>query len=330
MKLYFNKRQDIFNLFDQTLAVSTEDIEIEIRGQSFVPWSDFLLNPRRLRGSDFLMRWSQGVWSEHRVIQAVGDTADFLAIPYGPSGTAPTDDVKAVELYFKRLEAAGLKQMKRPDILIFPKSEEGFVKQALQKIGGESELQFISEDTDIMQELIAKSIMAVECENSLWKGKQMPDYGAKLKPMRRLGKKLGLRKNAVLPTIMLKGEDVVPLQEWQNNRSKKIHIWQVFYDVAYGIALDTALEIIQEGLITATEQVYQAPGGATTKKQLYKIYYNYGYTLGKSEEEPQLTAACIVDKNGHILPYVKFEGGRLTLDSEALNILHKISHHSNI
>jgi len=68
------------SLFDYLLLVPAEDVEIELRGQGAVPWADFLLNPRRLRGSDFLMRWSQGVWSEERLIEAVNDTGRFL--PY--------------------------------------------------------------------------------------------------------------------------------------------------------------------------------------------------------------------------------------------------------
>ncbi|MEN9259058.1 MAG: hypothetical protein Q6L55_10085, partial [Gloeomargarita sp. SRBZ-1_bins_9] len=59
------------HLFERFLSVSAEDIEFELRPHTAVEWLDFLLNPRRLRGSDFLMRWSQGVWSEERIIQAV-------------------------------------------------------------------------------------------------------------------------------------------------------------------------------------------------------------------------------------------------------------------
>ncbi len=59
------------HLFEKVLSVSAEDIQFELRGHTAVEWLDFLLNPRRLRGSDFLMRWSQGVWSEERIIQAV-------------------------------------------------------------------------------------------------------------------------------------------------------------------------------------------------------------------------------------------------------------------
>ncbi len=42
--------------FENVLSVSVEEIEIELGGQSALPWADFLLNPRRLRGSDFLIR----------------------------------------------------------------------------------------------------------------------------------------------------------------------------------------------------------------------------------------------------------------------------------
>jgi len=57
------------DLFERSLAVSEEDIEFFLRAGAGVSWSEFLLNPRRLRGSDFLMRWSQGEWSEKRIVR---------------------------------------------------------------------------------------------------------------------------------------------------------------------------------------------------------------------------------------------------------------------
>lgn len=100
--------------FERILSASTQDIELELRGVKEIVWANFWLNPRKLRGSDFLMRWSQGVWSEKRLIDAINKTNQFYAIAYGPSGTAPTNDVRAFELYFERLEAAGLGNIKRP------------------------------------------------------------------------------------------------------------------------------------------------------------------------------------------------------------------------
>ncbi len=63
--------------FENVLSVSTEEIELELRGVREISWADFWLNPRKLRGSDFLMRWSQGVWSEKRLIDATNKTNQF-------------------------------------------------------------------------------------------------------------------------------------------------------------------------------------------------------------------------------------------------------------
>ncbi len=41
--------------FERILVVPAEDICLTLRGMARAPWADFWLNPRRLRGSDFLM-----------------------------------------------------------------------------------------------------------------------------------------------------------------------------------------------------------------------------------------------------------------------------------
>lgn len=308
--------------FERALLVSTEDIELELRSIKEISWADFLLNPRKLRGSDFLMRWSQGVWSEKRLIDAINKTNQFYAIPYGPSGTAPTSDVRAFELYFERLEAAGLGQIKRPDLLLFKISNKPLVDEFLKNIGGVEELPFISEDK--LFDLVQNAIIAVECENSLWVAEKMPAYNTPMRAQKRLGGKLGFAKNAVLPTVIIKEEDRLPLSKWQEENNIPIHIWHVFFDRAFGLSFDDAQQLVEDGLILPTEQVFQAPGGATTKKAIYKYYYHYAYPLGIASERPQLIPACIEDKNGHILPYVKFEGGSLEIANDALNILNQL------
>ena len=310
------------HLLDKVLSVSDEEIEFELRSFSYIPWENIFLNPRRLRGSDFLMRWSQGVWSEKRLTQAINETSYFCAIPYGPSSTAPVDDVRAFELYFKRLEKAGLGKIKRPDLLVFKKSDQTQVASAIQSMGGIEELPFIPEKE--LSFLLQKSVIAIECENSLWVAKKMPDYNSKLKPMKRLNGKLGLKKSAVLPTVILKEEDRVPLFKWQNSNNVQIHLWHVFFDRAYGISIDKIQKLIDEGLIEPTIQTFQAPGGATTKKAIYKIYYHYAYPLGISIEKPLLIPEFIEDKNGHILPYISFKKGKLKILEEALKILKEV------
>lgn len=305
--------------FERILSVSIEDIQLELRGIKEIMWAEFWLNPRKLRGSDFLMRWSQGVWSEKRLTDAINNTNQFYAIAYGPSGTAPTNDVRAFELYFERLEAAGLGNIKRPDLLIFKIEDKQFVDKFLEDIGGVEELPFIVENE--LQELVQKAIIAVECENSLWVAEKMPAFNASLKAQKRLGGKLGLSKSAVLPTVIIKEEDRIPLKGWQELNNIPIHVWHVFFDRAYGLAFNEAERLIKEGLIEPTIQTFQAPGGATTKKAIYKYYYHYAYPLGTSHERPQLIPAYIEDKNGHILPFVKFEGGSLKITSDAVNFL---------
>ncbi len=54
---------------------------------------------------------------------------------------------------------------------------------------------------------------------------------------------------------------------------------------------------------------------------IYKIYYHYAYPLAITLEPPTLVAAHVTDKNGHILPYVCFDGARLQIAAEALNEL---------
>lgn len=308
--------------FELELLVSKEDIELELRGVNEIVWLDFWLNPRRLRGSDFLMRWSQGVWSEKRLIDAVNKTNMFYAIPYGPSGTAPTEDVRAFELYFERLDSAGLGNIKRPDLLVFKILDKPFVDKFLKDIGGEEELPFITEIR--LQDLVQKAIIAVECENSLWVAEKMPAYNLPMKPQKRLDGKLGLSKSAVLPTVIIKEEDRVPLSKWQSENNIPIHVWHVFFDRAYGLAFEEAERLVREGLIEPTIQTFQAPGGATTKKAIYKYYYHYAYPLGISAERPKLVPAYIEDKNGHILPYVKFEGGSLEIIPSAIYLLTQL------
>ncbi len=268
------------------------------------------------------MRWSQGVWSEQRLIQAVNQTDEYFAISYGPSSTAPTHDVREFELYFERLENAGLDKLKRPDLLIYTQDKAKSIQALISDIGGITELPFVPEDDERMQALIRTAIIAVECENSLWKAQQMPAFNKPLTKQKCLGNKLGLPKNAVLPTIIIKEEDKERLLAWQTQWNKSIHIWHAFYDIAYGISLNASQQLIDKGLIEKTTQIYQAPGGSTTQKSIYKIYHHYGYLLATSLSEPNLVADYIVDKNGHILPYVRFEGGDIKIEQKAITILN--------
>jgi hypothetical protein len=328
--------------FEQELAVLEVDIEFELRNFEYIPWADHWLNPRRLRGSDFLMRWSQGRWSEDRFVEVVEETNNYFSTPYGPSGTAPDDDPRQFELYFEHLDAAGVDSTKRPDILVFLEKDRAFINDLLKRIdekyplpfepnseveqySGWERLSFIREEVPEIQELLHRAVLAVECENSLWIARQMPNFGEDLRPMGRLGGKLGLPKSAKVPNIIIKDEDLGRLNNWQREANVPLHIWHAFYDLAFGISLNEATRLINEGYIDARLFNYQGPGGISEQKAIYQIHYHYAYEIGESVEEPILFSDRIIDKNGHILPYVRFEGGKLKASSQLLETLDHIS-----
>lgn len=254
-------------------------------------------------------------------MQAVNATGRYFASPYGPSGAAPNDDIRNYELYFERLEKAGLGNVKRPDLLIFQKQDLQTVEAALRSLNGVRELPFTDESDPNMRILLQSAIIAVECENSLWRARKMPDYHSSLKPQKRLGGRLGLKKSAVTPTVILKEEDRKPLWVWQEQNQIPIHIWHAFFDEAYGVSLTDAERLIRDRYIEPKEQIFQSPGGAVTKKVIYKIYRHYAYPLAETVQEPELVAESLTDNNGHILPYVRFAGGKCRIEEAAMAIL---------
>jgi hypothetical protein len=151
----------------------------------------------------------------------------------------------------------------------------------------------------------------------------MPGYKVVPTPQRRLGGRLGVPKSTIMPTVIVKEEDRTPLKSWQRRNRVQIHIWQVFYDEAHGIALNAIESLIRDETVTGTAQTFQAPGGATTRKVIYKVPYIYGYRVGAASEPARLIADAIEDANGHVLPYVKFDGGRLLLEESAIAVLTK-------
>jgi hypothetical protein len=46
------------DLFDSIFGSLEENVEFGLRKSVLIAWANYWLNPRQLRGSDFLMRWS--------------------------------------------------------------------------------------------------------------------------------------------------------------------------------------------------------------------------------------------------------------------------------
>lgn len=312
------------DLFDSVFSSPGEDIEWEFRGHPPLPREDFRLGSRRLCGSDFLTRWHRGVRSTRQIVESVARTGRFVAIPYGPSSVAPGDDPRAHQSFFERIENAGRAGITRPDLLIAPGARREEVARIVSQVGGAAELPFLEETDSRVQQLLRLSTLAVECENSLSCAKEMPDYGKPLEPMRRLNGRAGLPKAAILPTVILKHEDVDRFVSWQDEHALPVHLWQAFPDRAFGIGLDEARRLIDTGLVEATQQTFQSPSGAVSDRNIYEICCRYAYELGRRTTEPRLVADRIDDGNGHLLPYVRFEGGDLELCADALGLLDSL------
>lgn len=311
------KRHWACDSFEKLLQTTAVDFEIMLPGAFSQELCSFYLNPRYLRGSDFLMRWSQGRWAEDVVVRAINATGEFWAVPYGPSSVAPSDP-QEMERYFERLDQAGAVG-KRPDLLILSQPDYETVHRQLDTVGLEN-IPFTPEES--LKFLLSKALMAVEVENSLWVASQMPDYG-KGKPLARQGYPdlIGFAKNKKAPTVIIKNEDLEPLQQWEAQRRVPIFVFHVFYDQAYYISLQRAGWLISEGLIVPTKQTFYAPGGPTTYKPIYKIWYTLAHLLGRMTRAPEMAAKFVQDKNGHILPYVHFSGGEMALSWEILEEL---------
>jgi hypothetical protein len=131
----------------------------------------------------------------------------------------------------------------------------------------------------------------------------------------------GFLETAKVPTVIIKDEDLSPLADWETAFDVPIFILHVFYDEAYYIPFQDVYELIESGVILPTEQTFYAPGGPTTRKRIYKIWYTLAQPLGTMIREPEMSAQFVKDKNGHILPYVHFSGGQMALSAEILSEL---------
>jgi len=342
------KRYHPVGSFQRFLQTCPVDLEILLPEMFPQVLHDFYLSPRYLRGSDFLMRWSQGRWSEDIVKRAINATNEFHVVPYGLSSVAPSEP-REMEVYFQRLDEAGAVG-KQPDLLVLPRDRYEAIRPHLEGIGL-ANLPFVPEsDLDFLR---SRATMAIEVENSLWVAREMPHYGKDIPLMKLITKPRRFRKpekirqwetwttnvqrfcgqseahrrlrgfleTAILPTVIIKDEDLVPLIDWETSHNVPIFIFHVFYDEAYYISLQDARELIEGGIIIPTEQTFYAPGGPTTAKYIYKIWYSLARHLGRMTEEPEMAAKFVQDKNGHILPYVHFSGGEMALSAAILNEL---------
>lgn len=300
---------DLFNLY---LQLPNDELIWEWEGAPYfaLDITDFVINPRRLRGSDFLMRWSQGRWSEEIVIRALNQTRQFGVIPYGPSTVAP-DDPRELELFFEKMNAIN-QEGKRPDLLLYDKPTFEWVQTQLEhRLGGIEKMA--QTPSALLRDLIAGARAALEVENSLWVTEKMPGFG---KPFSRYtrGKNKGRLKPAgIIPTIIVKQEDIPRLQQWEADFGIPIYVVHIFYDRGYFIKFENVLTLLGSGELGMETQRFTNPDGtAASPKQVVKVPYILCKEFG-TVSGPTLLPKTFVDKNGKVMTYVTFSGGNIQL-----------------
>lgn len=273
--------------------------------------------PNKIRGADFWARYQQGLWSERLTLAALNSLPDYFGITYGCSGIAPSTGPEEVNAYFEKLAAADMANTKRPDLLVFNRSDKPLVDNYIKQAGGIKQLPFLSESNPALRGILQKAIMGVECENSMWIVAEMAGYGATLGKARRgLGRQLRVIPHAVTsgnksrtPHLIVKGEDLPRLEAWQKITGVPIHIWHTFYDKAFGISLNKIRRLIACRWIDPTEQAYERGRIKIT----FNTPYQFAYQLGQTTTAPEVVSG-VMREGAKIRPYAHFSGGQIELE----------------
>jgi hypothetical protein len=304
--------RDTFNEWLQ-LPIGELTWELPVRKLPLLEDIGYLINPRRLRGSDFLMRWSQGRWSEEVVIRTINATKELGAIPYGPSTVAP-DDPQELERFFEVMDRI-LEEGKRPDALLFDRASYEWARKVVVNRLGNAEMVARTPSTQI-RDVISKARVALEIENSLWHCEKMPGFG---KPFSRFirGKHKGRLKPAgIIPTIIVKKEDISGLQKWEADFGVPIVVVHVFYDRGFFIRFREIIRLLDSGDVGFEPQKFTNPDGtAATPKDIIKIPYVLCKPFGIVRNQ-QLVPKTFIDKNGKVMTYATFVGGDISLSQE--------------
>jgi hypothetical protein len=260
------------------------------------------------------MRWSQGRWSEEIVIRALNRAGLFGVIPYGPSTVAP-EDPRELELFFDKMGNIE-REGKRPDLLLYDWSTFEWAKAELGRRLGSFE-KMAETPSAQLRDIVVKARAALEIENSLWVTEKMPGFGKPFSRYTRGRNKGRLKPAGIIPTIIVKQEDLPRLQRWETDFGVSIYVVHIFYDRGYFIRFDDVLTLLESGEVGWETQRFTNPDGtASSPKQIVKVPYilckDFGLVSGQT-----LEPHAFIDKNGKVMTYVAFEGGEIELSPTA-------------
>ena len=168
--------------------------------------------------------------------------------------------------------------------------------------------------------MISKATAAIEVENSLWVTEKMPGFGKPFSRYKRGKNKGRLKPAGIVPTIIVKQEDIPRLEQWEMHFGIPVYVVHIFYDRGYFITFDDVLGMLKSGELGMEEQRYTNPDGrAASPKSIVKVPYilckEFGTVSGQT-----LLPKTFVDKNGKVMTYVTFSGGNIQLSPDVFEV----------
>lgn len=164
-----------------------------------------------------------------------------------------------------------------------------------------------------LRNVITKAQAAFEIENSLWVTEKMPGFGKPFSRYKRGKNKGRLKAAGIIPTIIVKEEDISHLQQWEAEYKVPIYVVHIFYDRGYFIKFDDVLALLDSGELGMETRRFTNPAGmAASSKQIVKVPYVLCKEFG-TVSGPTLEPKTFVDKNGKVMTYVTFLGGEVHL-----------------
>ncbi len=201
---------------------------------------------------------------------------------------------------------------KRPDLLVYDRAGFDWAQRELEGRLGDVENMAQTSSVEV-RDVITRAQAAFEVENSLWVTEKMPGFGQPFSRYQRGKNKGRLKPAGIIPTIIVKEEDISRLKQWEANYQVPIYVVHIFYDRGYFIKFGDVLALLETGEIGMETQRFTNPDGtASSPKHIVKVPYvlckEFGTVTG-----PTLLPKTFIDKNGKVMTYVTFVGGVINL-----------------
>jgi hypothetical protein len=283
----------------------------------------------RGRGIDFEHRFKTSRWAEDVLLAELNRQKKWIAVRFGLS---EVQSPESLGRYNKTNE-------KEPDLLVLDRRHLNQKQISLiEKVNSEKADRVALFVNGELAFLLGKAFVAIEVEFSPYKASEMKGRGWKKRTEAQWDKRPLKHANPpVAPNIFVKEEDLSPLLAWQKRNKIPIVVTHVFDQEAFAISLDQIQEFetsfaslqaeAQRGLQVTTGifkkiQTYDRVDaqGAVEKKAVYCV--SPAASVKSADiKNVQVKAQLGVSPSGKYVSHVIFEGGKVSLTPEYLELL---------